>query len=112
MRAQLFPVPRPADWDITFLTFLCRSRVLQFPPDKQRAADALRICRNRLSHDVKAKVDENEFEEIWRSVSDCLLSLTDDPQWLRNEIQRVKSLSVEVQHLQQQQQQLMQQQQP
>ena len=62
MADELFPDPKPSSWDVTFLTFLSRSRVLDFPASKKRAADELRQCRNKLSHEIKTTIEENEFE--------------------------------------------------
>jgi len=116
MADELFPDPKPSSWDVTFLTFLSRSRVLDFPASKKRAADELRQCRNKLSHEIKTTIEENEFEHLWsRLTMNALMPLTEETRLLEEQLDRVKSLRVDdalqqpdQQHQQQQPHQLQQ----
>jgi len=107
---ELFPDPKPSSWDVTFLTFLSRSRVLDFPASKKRAADELRQCRNKLSHEIKTTIGENEFEQLWsRLAMNALIPLSDETRLLEEQIDRVKSLKVDDTWQQPHQQQQLQQ---
>jgi len=94
IRNKVLPNPDPSSWDITFLAFLSKCHALDFPSNKKRSADEIRRFRNTLSHDIKSSVDQNTFEDLWGSVSHCLLSLTDDKKAIEKEIELVKQLRV------------------
>lgn len=61
-----------ANWDITLLikSLNCLNATYL-----HKIVDELRLFRNKLAHLGELKIDDNQFEEYWKQISDLLLQL-------------------------------------